>query len=110
MAPKGSVVEELLNSQHSAPVIISVLVIALALNLFGKFLEIGLQVFQKKSEASDQTKVDVIRLEYQIRQMNEKLGEVLTLKVNVSKAFRAIEMLAADKWPEIRKNIEGDPL
>jgi len=102
--------EELIGSQHGATAIIAGLIIALALNVFVKFLEIGLKIFQKKNEVTDQTKVDVMRLEYQMRDIQDKLTEVLRLKNSVGKAFRAIELIAADKWPEVRKTIsEDDP-
>ena len=101
--------ESLLYPQHGVSALIAGLIVMIGLHLFVKLLEMGLQIFQKKSETTDQTKVDVIRLDYQMKTVQDKLDEVLRLKKDVNKVFSAIRFLAGDKWHEVKKEMEDRP-
>lgn len=102
--------EGLVETGHGPTVLIAGLVIVLCLHLVVKFLEIGLKIFQKKSEATDQTKIDVIRLEHELKNINKNLRELLKLKDDVNNAFTAIKIMAGKKWPEISKRVREDRL
>lgn len=99
---------------HGLIVAIASLAIALCLNIAKWVFDRFAKHQDEKSKQSDQTRVDVMRLEFHLQRLEIKIDQSLDegKKINqdLTKMLRAMEHLAGDKWPEIATRIRASEL
>lgn len=95
-------------------VAIAGLTIALALHLFKWVIELFSGQVKERNKQSDQTRADVVRLEYGLRRIEDKVQTSLLqnerLEHDLEKILKAIEHLAGSAWPEIAKKVKESSL
>lgn len=95
------------NTAHALTYILAVVACMMALHIIKWFLEIAFDWGKEEKKQSDQSRVDIIRLEYEMKSMKDDVQKLLGLSQDT---LAAVRILAGDQWHEVVKKIKDGEL
>lgn len=104
--------EEILSHANSVPTLLAAICVIGTLHLVFKLAEFTWKMIEKRSEISESTMKSLVssvqRLDSTIRQIEKDLTDIPKFKKDIERCFRAMKLLAGDKWPEIRRSLSEE--